>query len=244
MNDKSQYTALLPKQCEKNLNLASLQRSPYFANMEISTENSITKPLNPWFSIWIKPRETARQVQATYSPKKILWLTFWVYGLPFLLMNVLAVLFLANTNPGAVWALLLQQGMSLLVVLPIMVLVLKKTTSWLGSRTSWQNFAYLLWPSVAAFLIGLILGTVLCISLGAIAYISPENLQYFLFFGVFILAVVSLWVIIAKFTFWSEILRISAWRVFFSFFFCVLIIFSLAFVIGFFMTIFGFNILQ
>ncbi|OYV48344.1 MAG: hypothetical protein B7X06_01500, partial [Verrucomicrobia bacterium 21-51-4] len=50
--------------------------------------------LNPWFSIWTQPRQTIRQVQRSYSVKKIIWLWVIVFVLTIAASMVLQILIL------------------------------------------------------------------------------------------------------------------------------------------------------
>jgi Yip1 domain len=202
--------------------------------------------LNPWFSIWLQPQATIRQIVDTDPRRMVLWLV----SIPVIVTCASIFLyppgqtsFLIEIQPGtfppssiyAIAAIGIFVGPLFSIAgLYIYAWILQCTGSWLGGTADRvQLRAVIAWGYVIGIWALLLIIPDLAISWGA--YLAPDTPQaliaIFSFFTGFIKFVLGMWAVVALVNFIAEVQRFSGWRAFGNYLLSILAMFIIFFII-------------
>ena len=193
----------------------------------IPSKSSAEPQLNPWFSIWTKPRPTIRQVMQTVSMGKLMW----ILALTTFVGVIRAMLTSSQTEAeslfngiGSFWGSLLM-GVLLtplgILMFWLLAWLIKVAGRWLGSKASTREVMYgLTWPNVMTLVVNIgVLITVLsfqkvCHFLGMTWYGEFSELMWALNLVFFtVIGILTLWNIAVFIICMSEVMQISKLRV-------------------------------
>lgn len=175
--------------------------------------------LSPWFTIWVRPRDTIRAIVQT-NPKAQFLVLSAVYGFP-MLLQIAQNLSLGQTmSTGGIIliALILATFLGAAVISAISGL-LCWTGSWIGGKASYtQVRAAVAWsnvPNVVNLLVWLLLAAKFGTSLfmrnfAEMSFVGPE--LTIVFFGFLLQVVVSVWGFILLLKTLGEVQGFSTWK--------------------------------
>lgn len=188
-----------------------------------SLKEGQNSPSNPWLNIWIKPKQTIREVVNSDERKGFVSLCV-IYGIP-LALNVIQNLFIADTVP--VWALLIAA----LVLSPFLGMAGIYVLSWLlhvsgrwigGGATRAQVRAAVAWSNVPNVVSIVVWGALLLMFRGLVfgrEFSQMPLVGYqagILFLLMLIEMVASVWGFVLLLNTLAEVQKFSLWRAFFN----------------------------
>ena len=175
--------------------------------------------LRPWLSMWVRPRDTIREIVQT-NPKAQFYLLSAVYGFP-MILQIAQNLSLGQSMSTALIllvALILSTPMGMLLISAISGL-LYWTGGWIGGKAPFSHVrAAVAWsnvPNAVNLLVWLVLtakfgSNIYLRSFAEMTFVGPE--LALVFFGFLIQVVVSVWGFIMILKTLGEVQGFSAWK--------------------------------
>ncbi len=175
--------------------------------------------VNPWLSIWVKPRETIRNI-IKFNPKHRFVILSFLYGFPMLLHTA------QNLNLGETFttlgivlvALVLGTFVGMLGILIASGLIFW-TGKWIGGKDNFQNVrAAVAWanvPNIVAVFVWIVLFTLFSdsIFLDSFDDMSFKGTDMMIISGsLFVQAVISIWSFVILVKSLGEVQGFSAWK--------------------------------
>ena len=175
--------------------------------------------LNPWTSIWLKPRETIREI-INFNPKHLFFLLAWMYGIPTVLQ------FFQNYSFGAQFPLLWLSAAALIVAplagfLGIILLsaLLFWTGKWMGGKACFTDLkAAVAWSNVPS-VVNIGIWIVLMISFKERLFSATFSEGVFVgyelalvFFTLLFQVILAVWGFVIWVRMVSEVQQLSIWK--------------------------------
>ncbi len=202
--------------------------------------------LSPWIQMWVKPRQTIRQIVSVNPSAKIYWLSL-VYGFPMVLYLFQGASLAQNTPLPIIFLFALIGGLILgFIGISIGSALIYWTGKWVGGKGSYKQVrAAIAWSNVTNtvncvlwLLMAFVFGKGLFLADFAYTpFVGTERLIVnFIFIAQFI---ISIWSLVIFFKALGEVQGFSAWKAILNALLPVFLIFVACWAIGFLMNLLG-----
>lgn len=200
----------------------------------------MSEQLNPFVSIWTKPRETIRQVVQSESPMSNVMLIVIVAGMAQALSSA------SDSKLGDMWGVggilafaIIVGAIAGPIGLFVSSFLIKITTKWLGGEATGDQLRVALGWSQLPLAITLGLWLLLVVMTGNVFFVTEADLTnlgmgdalLMMIIGIGMM-ITAIWSLILSSYCIAEVAGLSAWRGFLSILLCIVLVIAIALVIG------------